>query len=81
MTTLKYPSAAARANKGGRVFVSFVVNTDGSIQDVKLIKGVGFGCDEEAIRVIKSMPRWNPAKQNGKPVRSIFTQPITFVAQ
>lgn len=81
MTTLKYPSAAARANKGGRVFVSFVVNTDGSIQDVKLIKGVGFGCDEEAIRVIKSMPRWNPAKQNGKPVRSIFNQPITFVAQ
>lgn len=78
MTTLKYPSAAARANKGGRVFVSFVVNTDGSIQDVKLIKGVGFGFDEEAIRVIKAMPRWNPAKQNGKPVRSIFTQPITF---
>jgi protein TonB len=77
--TLKYPSAAQRANVGGRVFVSFVVNTDGSVQDVQVLKGVGFGCDEEAIRVIKSMPRWNPGKQSGRAVRSRFTQPITFV--
>ena len=77
--TLKYPSAAQRANVGGRVFVSFVVNTDGTVQDVQVLKGVGFGCDEEAIRVIKSMPRWNPGKQSGRAVRSRFTQPITFV--
>lgn len=79
--TLKYPSAAQRAKIGGRVFVSFVVNTDGSVEDVQLLRGVGFGCDEEAVRVIKSMPRWNPAIQGGKKVRSRFTQPITFALQ
>ncbi len=78
--SLKYPSAARRANVGGRVFVSFVVNTDGSVSDIQILKGVGFGCDEEAIRLIKSMPRWNPGKQSGRAVRSRFTQPITFVA-
>ncbi len=77
--TLKYPEAAQKANVGGRVFVSFVVNTDGSIQDVQVLKGVGFGCDEEAARVIKAMPRWNPGKQSGRIVRSRLTQPITFV--
>ena len=76
--TLRYPSAAQRAKVGGRVFVSFVVNTDGSVQDVQVLKGVGFGCDEEAIRVIKAMPRWNPGKQSGRAVRSRYTQPITF---
>jgi len=54
------------------------INTDGSIQDVQVIKSVGFGCDEEAVRVIKSGPRWNPGKQSGRAVRSRFTQPITF---
>ena len=77
--TLKYPSDAQRANVGGRVLVSFVVNIDGSIDDVKLEKGIGYGCDEEAIRVVKSMPRWNPAKLSGRAVRSTFKQPITFV--
>ncbi len=77
--TLKYPSSAQKKNIGGRVLVSFVVNIDGSIDDVKLEKGVGYGCDEEAIRVVKSMPRWNPAKLSGRAVRSRFTQPITFV--
>jgi len=75
---LKYPAAAQRANVSGRVYVQFVVNTDGSIQDVQVLKSVGFGCDEEAVRVIKSVPRWNPGKQSGRAVRSRFTQPITF---
>ena len=77
-TTIRYPSAAKRANKGGMVLVSFVINTNGTIQDIQLKKRIGFGCDEEAIRVIRAMPRWNPAKQDGKAVRSRFTQPITF---
>ena len=77
--TLKYPSSAQKKNIGGRVFVSFVVNIDGTIQDVQVLKGVGYGCDEEAVRVVKSMPRWNPGKQSGRAVRSRFTQPITFV--
>lgn len=75
---LKYPAAAQRANVQGKVYVQFVINTDGSVQDVSVIKSVGFGCDEEAIRVIKSGPRWNPGKQSGRAVRSRFTQPITF---
>lgn len=77
--TLKYPSRAQRANVGGRVFVSFIINTDGSIQEIQVVKGVGFGCDEEAIRVIEAMPRWIPGRQSGRAVRSRFTQPITFV--
>ena len=75
---IRYPAAAKRANKGGTVLVSFVINTNGTIQDIQLKKRIGFGCDEEAIRVIRAMPRWNPAKQDGKAVRSRFTQPITF---
>lgn len=76
---LRYPSAAQRANVGGKVYVQFVVNTDGSIQDLQILKSVGYGCDEEAIRVIKAVPRWTPGKLSGRPVRSRFTQPITFV--
>jgi TonB family protein len=76
---LRYPSAAVRANVGGKVYVQFVVNKDGTIQDIKVLKSVGFGCDEEAIRLIKSVPRWTPGKQSGRAVRSRFTQPITFV--
>lgn len=76
---LRYPSAAQRANVGGKVYVQFVVNTDGTIQDLEILKSVGYGCDEEAIRVIKAVPRWTPGKNSGRPVRSRFTQPITFV--
>jgi TonB family protein len=76
---LRYPSAARRDKVGGKVYVQFVVNTDGTAQDFQILKSVGFGCDEEAIRVLKSVPRWTPAKQSGRPVRSRFTQPITFV--
>ena len=76
---LKYPKAAQRANVGGKVYIQFDINTDGTIEDVEVLKSVGFGCDEEAIRVIKSVPKWIPAKLNGIPVRTRFTQPITFV--
>jgi len=75
---LKYPSAAQRANVSGKVFVKFVVERNGSIGDVQVLKGIGFGCDEEAIRVIKSMPKWSPGKQNGREVRVYFTMPIVY---
>jgi TonB family protein len=75
---LKYPAAAQRANVQGKVYIQFVVNTDGSIQNIDVLKPLGFGCDEEAIRVIKSFPRWTPAKQSGRLVRSRFTIPISF---
>jgi TonB family protein len=77
--TLKYPNNARRANIGCEVSVSFVVNTDGSVEDVQVLKGDGFECDEETIRVINAMPRWNPGMQSGRAVRSRFTLPIKFV--
>ena len=75
---IRYPPAASRANISGRVFVSFVVNTDGSIQDVTVLKGLGFGTDEEAMRVVKAMPKWRPGKQSGRPVRVKYNLPINF---
>ncbi|MGA0560546.1 energy transducer TonB [Larkinella sp. VNQ87] len=78
---LKYPPSAARAGISGKVYLQFVVNTDGSIVDVSVVKGIGFGCDEEAIRVVKKMPSWQPGKQAGRPVRVRFTLPITFTLE
>jgi protein TonB len=73
-----YPVSAKKMSITGRVFCEFVVNRDGSIQDVKVAKGIGAGCDEEAIRVLKSAPAWKPAKQRGKAVRSRVFLPIVF---
>ena len=75
---MKYPSQARRLSVDGRVFCEFVVNRDGTIQDVKVVRGIGAGCDEEAIRVIQSSPPWKPAKQRGKAVRSKFHLAIIF---
>jgi protein TonB len=75
---LHYPDNAKEAGIQGRVAVNFVVNEDGSISDVKVVRGIGGGCDEEAKRVVSMMPKWKPGKQNGKPVKCYFTQPISF---
>lgn len=75
---LHYPRAAASAGVSGKVFVSFVVNSDGSLTDLQVLKGIGFGCDEEAIRVMQKMPRWKPGKQSGRAVRVKFNLPISF---
>jgi protein TonB len=75
---LKYPSSASRAGIEGKVFVEFTVGTDGKIENVTTIKGIGFGCDEEAVRVVKLMQNWIPGKQSGSPVRVRFTLPIAF---
>ncbi len=75
---IKYPASAQRANVAGRVFLKFVVEKDGSIGNVEVLKGIGFGCDEEAIRVIKSMPKWNPGRQNGKNVRVFYNMPVVY---
>ncbi|WP_128543882.1 energy transducer TonB [Larkinella soli] len=75
---LKYPPAASRAGISGKVFVQFIVNTDGSIVEATVIKGIGFGCDEEALRVIQKMPKWQPGKQAGRPVRVRYNLPIVF---
>jgi protein TonB len=62
----------------GKVFVEFVINKDGSISDVRAVKGIGAGCDEEAVRVVQGAPSWTPGKQRGKPVKQRMVLPITF---
>lgn len=75
---IKYPAQARRMGVEGRVFVEFVVNRDGSIVDVRSIKGIGAGCDEEAVRIVQSAPAWKPGKQRGKAVRQKMVIPIIF---
>lgn len=75
---IKYPNPAQRAGIAGRVFMTFVVAADGTISRVEVMKGLGFGCDEEALRVIKLMPAWKPGKQSGRAVPVKFTIPVYF---
>nr|WP_199078011.1 energy transducer TonB [Pedobacter sp. ASV19] len=75
---LRYPSMASEQEIQGKVFVSFVVEKDGSVSDVTLVKGIGGGCDEEALRVIKKSPRWKPGQQNGRSVRVRYNMPLSF---
>lgn len=75
---IKYPEQAKRMGVEGRVYCEFIVNKDGTLQEVKVMRGIGAGCDEEAVRVLESSPRWNPAKQRGKPVRSRYHMAIIF---
>jgi len=75
---LKYPYRAQEEGVQGKVFVSFVVEKDGSITDVQVLKGIGFGCDEEAMKVIKKSPMWKPGKNKGVPVRVRYNMPINF---
>ncbi|NVO84852.1 energy transducer TonB [Hymenobacter terrestris] len=78
---LRYPTSALRAGVGGRVYIAFTVNTDGSIADVEVLKGLGYGTDEEAIRVIRQMPVWKPGYQNNRAVPVRYNLPITFTYQ
>ncbi len=75
---IKYPQLAKENNIEGRVFVSFVVEKDGRVGNIKILRDIGGGCGAEAVRVVKSMPRWKPGKQRGKPVRSQFNLPVNF---
>ncbi|MGL1889444.1 MAG: energy transducer TonB [Reichenbachiella sp.] len=75
---IKYPVVASRNGVQGRVFVQFVVNSKGEIREVVAVKGIGAGCDEEAVRIIKNAPDWNPGRQRGRPVSVRMILPITF---
>lgn len=75
---IKYPPQARRMGVEGRVFVEFVIDKDGSIQEVRAVKGIGAGCDEEAVRILQTAPKWKPGKQRGKPVKQRMVLPITF---
>lgn len=78
---LKYPMMARESDIQGKVFVGFVVEKDGSVSNVKVLRGIGGGCDEEAVRVVQSLPKFKPGKQRGNPVRVAYTLPIVFKLQ
>ncbi|HAA21079.1 MAG TPA: energy transducer TonB [Cytophagales bacterium] len=75
---IKYPSQARRMGIEGRVYVQFVVDQSGNITDVVAVRGIGAGCDEEAVRVVKGMPKWTPGRQRGRAVKVKMIVPITF---
>jgi len=75
---IKYPEEAMKNRIQGKVFVNFIVRTDGSVTDVNILRGIRGGCDEEAMRVVKMMPAWNPGMEKGKPVDVLFNLPIKF---
>ena len=78
---IRYPEAAQANGIHGRVVVKFVVEKDGSIGSPSIVKGVDRDLDQEALRVVKRMPKWQPGKNNGQPVRSYFNLPVTFRLQ
>lgn len=78
---IEYPAAAKKAGTEGRVFLAFIIEKDGKISSVEVLRGIGNGCDEEAMRVIKSMPNWTPGKQRGQAVRVQYRMPIKFVLE
>lgn len=77
----RYPTLAKESGIQGMVVLTFVVEKSGEISDVKVLRGIGGGCDEEAIRVVKSMPKWAPGKQRGKPVKVQYNLPYRFILQ
>ncbi|MBR1644587.1 MAG: energy transducer TonB [Bacteroidales bacterium] len=75
---IKYPPAARENGIEGKVFLKFVVEKDGSVSNVKVMRDIGSGCGAEAVRVVKSMPKWTPGKQRGRAVRSEYSLPVSF---
>lgn len=78
---IHYPEEAAEHNIEGRVMVGFVIEKDGSVTDVEVLRGIGYGCDQEAIRVVSGMARWQPGIKDDQPVRVHFNLPISFRLQ
>jgi TonB family protein len=78
VSSIIYPAEAKQKKIVGTVYVSFIVEKDGEVTHVKVIRGIGGGCDEESVRVVKGMPRWIPGKQKGKPVRCQFNLPVKY---
>lgn len=75
---MKYPKQARRMGMEGKVYVQFVIDEEGKMTDLVVAKGIGAGCDEEALRVMKLAPQWNPGKQRGRPVKVRMIVPIYF---
>ena len=75
---IRYPEMAREQMIQGRVYLSFIVEKDGSVSSIELLRGIGGGCDEDAIRVVNAMPAWQPGRQNGRAVRVAYNLPIRF---
>ncbi len=80
-SNIQYPPVARENGVEGMVVLQFVVEPDGSVSNIKIVRDIGAGCGEEAVRVVSMMPPWNPGKQRGRPVRVMFTLPIRFVLE
>lgn len=78
---LEYPKKAAQMGVQGRVILEFIVDKKGRVTDIKVLRGIGAGCDEEAIRILENSPDWKPAKQRGRPVKQKITMPVFFKLQ
>jgi periplasmic protein TonB len=77
-TNLNYPDIASQQGIEGIVYVTFTVEKDGSVGDIEILRGIGGGCDEEALRVVSIMPAWKPGTQKGKPVSVRYNMPVRF---
>jgi TonB family protein len=75
---IQYPDEAVENGVNGTIRVKFTIEKDGSITNIQIVQKLGYGCDEEVIRVLKRMPKWTPAKLKGKFVKSYFTMPVSF---
>jgi len=75
---IHYPELAKESNVQGTVYITFVVNKNGEITDIETKRGIGSGCEEEAMRVVKSMPHWTPGLMNGNAVRVQYILPVKF---
>lgn len=78
---IQYPNQASELGIQGTVYLQFVIDSKGNITDIKVMRGIGGGCEEEAVRVLKMMPQWHPGKQNGVAVRVLYTMPFSFKIQ
>lgn len=77
-SNIKYPTAARQSNIQGKVYLSFIVEKDGHLTDIKVKQGLGSGCDEEAVRLLRNSPKWKPGLMKDVPVRTFFVLPVTF---
>jgi protein TonB len=75
---IRYPMPAKENGISGKVYASFIVNTDGSVGEIKIVKGIGGGCDEEVVRVLRLMPNWTPGEVSGRAVRVKYMLPVAF---
>ena len=78
VNNMEYPVKAREKGVEGVVYVNFVINKTGAVTKAKVMRGIGSGCDEEALRVVNAMPDWNPGLQRGKPVNVSFNLPVKF---